>query len=217
MKEILILGGPTMWLLAICSIVTVTVVIERLLFFRSIRENGEKMMAYVSRSMTLSEFSTEAYARFKDKKGPVGTMIREFIAFTSGNRFVRDEAIERHLAKVGREYTAKMESNLYILRVMIVIAPLFGLLGTVLGIMESFNVLSMSAGLARPELVSAGIAEALLTTAAGLIVSIVAIVFQAYFEHRIDRNVELMEKTSDILVGLNTPTQQLGERRSMTA
>jgi biopolymer transport protein ExbB len=80
-----------------------------------------------------------------------------------------------------------------VLDTMITVAPLLGILGTVLGIITSFKMLG-SSGIADPKLVTAGIAQALITTATGLAISIIAVIPYNYFKTRIDRAVHVMEK-----------------------
>jgi biopolymer transport protein ExbB len=77
-----------------------------------------------------------------------------------------------------------------------VIAPMVGLLGTVFGMIKAFNVVSLDLAKAKPMLLAAGVAEALITTAAGLIIGIPAMAFYAYFRGRSTRLVSRLESVS---------------------
>ncbi len=80
-----------------------------------------------------------------------------------------------------------------VLDTMITVAPLLGILGTVIGIISSFKILG-TAGIADPKLVTAGIAQALITTATGLTISIVTVFPYNYFKSRIENAIHVMEK-----------------------
>ncbi|MCI5211636.1 MAG: MotA/TolQ/ExbB proton channel family protein, partial [Candidatus Electrothrix sp. ATG2] len=96
------------------------------------------------------------------------------------------EAEAQHLLK-------KMSQFMTVLDTMITVAPLLGILGTVIGIISSFKMLGTS-GMADPKLVTGGIAQALITTAAGLTISIVTVFPYNYFKSRIENAAHLMEK-----------------------
>ena len=92
-----------------------------------------------------------------------------------------------------------MNSNLRVLGAIANITPMMGLLGTVIGMIKAFNVISLS-GTGHPGLVASGISEALITTAAGMLVGIPALVLYHYFRGKIDRYVFEMEELSMQLV-----------------
>ncbi|MEJ2053839.1 MAG: MotA/TolQ/ExbB proton channel family protein, partial [Calditrichaceae bacterium] len=93
------------------------------------------------------------------------------------------------------EQRTKLEKNLNILGTLGNIAPLIGLFGTVVGIIRAFHSLSVS-GSAGPSVVAAGIAEALMTTAAGLVVAVPAVVFYNYYLRRVDTVMNEIESIS---------------------
>ena len=103
---------------------------------------------------------------------------------------------------VGKEEIFKMERRLNALDTIVTIAPLLGILGTVTGIINSFNVLAGLEGVVNHQLLSVGIAEALLTTATGLIIAIPSSAVYSYVNTLIDRNMADMSKRSSELLGL---------------
>lgn len=98
----------------------------------------------------------------------------------------------------------RLEKNMQILELIITIAPLLGLLGTVTGIISSFNVLGSLAGVSDPAALSLGIAEALITTAAGLIVAIPTQAMYTYLNGLVERHIAVMSRKSLDIVALAT-------------
>jgi biopolymer transport protein ExbB len=103
--------------------------------------------------------------------------------------------IERAIEGAGHHETALLTSNLRILGAIANLAPMLGLLGTVLGMIKAFNVISLS-GTGNPGLVASGISEALITTAAGLVIGIPTLAAYHFFRGKIDNFVFQMEEIS---------------------
>jgi biopolymer transport protein ExbB len=96
----------------------------------------------------------------------------------------------------GSRQAAALQSQIQYLMDVAVIAPMMGLLGTVFGMMRAFNVVAFDLAKAKPMLLAAGVAEALITTAAGLIIGIPAMMFYAYFRGRTSKLVSDLEVAS---------------------
>ena len=109
------------------------------------------------------------------------------------------DEIERAIEGAGQHEASLMNSNLRVLGAVANITPMMGLLGTVLGMIKAFNVISLS-GTGNPGLVASGISEALITTAAGMAVGIPALALYHYFRGKIDRYVFEMEEISFQLI-----------------
>ena len=109
------------------------------------------------------------------------------------------DEIERAIEAGGQHEASLMNSNLRVLGAVANITPMMGLLGTVIGMIKAFNVISLS-GTGNPGLVASGISEALITTAAGMLVGIPALVLYHYFRGKIDRYVFEMEEVAIQLV-----------------
>jgi biopolymer transport protein ExbB len=109
------------------------------------------------------------------------------------------DEIERAIEGAGQHEASLMNSNLRVLGAVANITPMMGLLGTVLGMIKAFNVISLS-GTGSPGLVASGISEALITTAAGMAVGIPALALYHYFRGKIDRYVFEMEEISFQLI-----------------
>ncbi len=109
------------------------------------------------------------------------------------------DEIERAIEGAGQHEASLLTSNLRVLGAVANITPMLGLLGTVFGMIKAFNVISQS-GTGNPGLVASGISEALITTAAGMLVGIPALALYHYFRGRIERFVFEMEEISFQLV-----------------
>ena len=105
------------------------------------------------------------------------------------------DEIERAIEGAGQHEASLLNSNLRVLGAVANITPMLGLLGTVFGMIKAFNVISQS-GTGNPGLVASGISEALITTAAGMLVGIPALALYHYFRGKIDRYVFEMEEIS---------------------
>ena len=103
--------------------------------------------------------------------------------------------IERAIEGAGQHEASLLNSNLRMLGLVANLAPMLGLLGTVLGMIKAFAVISQS-GTGNPGLVASGISEALITTAAGLMIGIPALALYHYFRGKIDRFIFEMEEIS---------------------
>jgi biopolymer transport protein ExbB len=116
------------------------------------------------------------------------------------------EVMKEAIGEVGRQVVAGLERYLNTLGTIASIAPLLGLLGTVFGMIKTFSAIT-SAGVSNPSILAGGIAEALITTAAGLTVAIPAVIFHRYFTGKVDCLIIEMEEQALKLVEV-----MLGER-----
>lgn len=169
-------GGPIMVPLIICSIISIAVIIERYFFFRRTDNNNFKLFKKISRFIEEEKY-TEAIRDLKGERGPVARIMATALTYRSNSNINFKEYIQN----TGDQEVAKMEKNLTVLEVIATISPLLGLLGTVLGIIDSFDILSLTGGTANPAQLSSGIARALLTTAAGLFIAIPSTIFYTHF------------------------------------
>lgn len=189
--QIIISGGPVMWPLVLCSLVVVTVIIERSLFWLVLeRYRNRKLMDHI---LTLAESGKWSEIREKSK-ATKDHVVRILVV----GILHRDYDMGRAMEAETEMLLQRMHRFMPVLDTMITVAPLLGILGTVLGIISSFKMLG-NEGIADPKLVTSGIAQALLTTAGGLIISIVALIPYNYFNTRIDRATHVIEKYGNSL------------------
>jgi len=137
----------------------------------------------------------------KRSKSQVAALIATAVAYSD----LPLDQLKEKLEDVGRAELFKMERRMVLLETVVNIAPLLGLLGTVTGIIRSFNVLGALEGLATPQDLSLGVAEALITTAAGLSIAIPAMAVYHWLSSIIDRRVaDMNRRTAEILEIIST-------------
>jgi len=186
MISLFIKGGPVMYALLACSIITTTVIIERVLFW--IREDLHRNRALVYNILELSRKGDWEAIR-QQVTGSKDYVIRILIAGILHKDFSMTKAMESAAA----DQVKRMRRYLYILDTMVTIAPLLGIFGTVTGVMTSFEALGIS-GIERPFAVTAGIAEVLICTASGLAIAIPSVFFYNYFNSKTEAAVVTIEK-----------------------
>lgn len=181
------LGGPMSIPLLIASITSLAVIIEKLIFFIRHKDNGFRLIKKIEMFVDDDDI-LGALNELKGKKGPNAKLLSTALAHYSED----PERIREVMQVVGEDEIQKMEKHLAILDVIAMISPLLGLLGTVIGIISSFNILGATAGTAAPAQISSGIAAALISTAIGLIIAIPTAIFYSYFTNKVDKRAHEM-------------------------
>lgn len=171
--------SPIMLALFVCSVLTFGYAIERLLYFWKRRGQPQQILANVLQHVRAGHHR-EAMWACRSTQHPFGGVANEVIR----NAHLPAPAQEEKLQIALSDARMEMERNLGILGTMGNTAPLIGLLGTVWGIMRAFHDMA-NTGSAGPSVVAAGVAEALLTTGAGLIVAVPAVVLYNHFVRKI--------------------------------
>ncbi|ACL69931.1 MotA/TolQ/ExbB proton channel family protein [Halothermothrix orenii] len=181
------LGGPMTIPLIIASIFGVAVILEKLIFFARYRDNSFRLIKKIELLVEEGDILT-ALNELKGERGPNAKLLSTALAHHSEE----PGRIKEVLQAVGEDEIKKMEKHLPILDVIATVSPLLGLLGTVMGIISSFNIMGAAAGAANPHQISAGIAEALISTALGLIIAIPTAVFYSYFANKVENKAHEM-------------------------
>jgi biopolymer transport protein ExbB len=122
-----------------------------------------------------------------------GSALGRMLAAGLVNRFHSREIMKEAIQDAGRQVVSGLERYLNTLGTIAAVAPLLGLLGTVIGMIDVFAVI-MQAGVGSPGQLAGGISKALITTAAGLSVAIPALIFHRYFNGRVDELIVGMEE-----------------------
>lgn len=197
LADIMQRGGPVMWPLAGCSIVLVFVLLRKALqwlFYRlAIRQGAEGWETIVK---LVQERKLEAALEAaRTCPSPYAFVFRRALR-------LKDVTLEEALESAGKAEVRRLASGLGVLDTLVTLSPMLGILGTVTGIISSFAVLG-TAGVEDPTGVAGGIAEALITTAAGLIVSISALiplnggrVLHKAFVRKLEAELSRLEKQS---------------------
>jgi len=175
----LVKGGPTMVVLAIMSVLAVAIVFERLFFFATQHADSKALLRQLGQKIAADDLAGAAKL-CQQSKGMLPRILEFGLARGEKNRADITDALSIALM----ENLNALERNLSIIGTIAVIAPFVGLFGTVLGIIHAFEDIAAK-GNTSPAVVSAGVSEALFTTAAGLGVAVIAVVFFNYFKTRI--------------------------------
>ncbi|HWR39844.1 MAG TPA: MotA/TolQ/ExbB proton channel family protein [Patescibacteria group bacterium] len=177
----LLKGGWMMIPLALCSIAAVAVIIERYLYFRRIGagDGPDKVLGLVGEGRL-----EEALEIAQSSSLP--TM--KILAAGIGQQHNPTKAMEAE----GIAELADLKGGLPILDTIVTLSPLLGLLGTILGMISSFKIMSFSE-IGQPHAVTGGVAEALIATATGITVAVLALIPYNYFYRRVEREVEIIE------------------------
>ena len=193
MLHYLEVGGPILWVLVIISIGAFAVVLERIVFFARNEKNIGDTFKDEILSLVANKKIDEAIALCDTKKSCVASAIKKFLQKAPKGIDVQD--YEFILKEVTNQEISPYERRLNLLASVMSISPMLGLLGTVTGMIRAFtNISKYGAGDAA--VVADGIAEALLTTAAGLMIAIPVIVVYNY----LNRRLEKMENEIDDVV-----------------
>ncbi|MBI4418193.1 MAG: MotA/TolQ/ExbB proton channel family protein [Ignavibacteriales bacterium] len=216
--DLFLKGGILMYPILFCSIIALVIVVERFLILRKSAIDAGQFMLKL-RSVLQRGNIMEGINFCSRSSAPLANILRKGLTkFPEGHDRIR-EAIEN----AGKEETFKLEHRLGILASIAGIAPLLGFLGTVTGMIGAFRTIQERGGAVNPGDLAGGIWEALLTTAFGLLVGIVAYGFYNYFVNRVGRFVYEMENGSeeflDLVVSgqLDTEPEKEAPRRKSSA
>ena len=180
--------------IVLCSIVALAIVGERLWALQRKRVIPKHLVAQIWHWHSLNQLGEEQISSIK-KSSSLGRVLAAGLSNMHNSRDVMKESIE----EVGRHEVHEMERYLNTLGTVASISPLLGLLGTVVGMIKVFSVITHE-GVGNPAVLSGGISQALITTAAGLSVAIPALMFYRYLRGRVEELVVSMEQEAIKLV-----------------
>lgn len=179
-------GGPVMYLLAICSFAVIAITVERFSYYKNAAADTQ---TFLTKLQPLLERRRTAEAIQLCEKTP---KIITQLALEGLRAYTRGSHLENSLESAAQLSAAKLRESLNFLSAIVTLSPLFGLLGTVIGMIHSFSVFNVQAG--QPMAITGGVGEALIATATGLCVAVMALVSHTYFSHRLDQFVTDMEQ-----------------------
>lgn len=178
----------------LCSILSLTIIVERFLSLRVKKIAPPNLAEQIIKLHQKNRITSEAIEKLH-KNSPLGRILASGLRNMYGPRDIMKESIEEE----GRQVVLELERFLNTLGTIASITPLLGLLGTVIGMIKVFAVIT-SLGVGDPKILADGISEALITTAAGLSVAIPTVMFYRYFRGRVDELLLKMEAQAVYLV-----------------
>ena len=179
MTDFILAGGPFMWPLLACSVLIITISVERLWFLqeRLVNPNGltNQIVNLFNKDLISNKQSNEIA-----ELSSLGFLLVSVIQYKDLPR----QNLESKIEEKAIEVKFLLERNLNMLGTIATISPLLGLLGTVVGMITAFTGLTETTG-ANPDLLAEGISQALITTAFGLFIAVPGLVLHKYFEHKV--------------------------------
>jgi biopolymer transport protein ExbB len=181
-------GGIVMIPLLICSLISLALTIERILFWAKLK--SREVLREILTHVEQGEFD-QALKLGKTSQQPIARVMAAGIAH-------RNPAPAKAMEAAAQAEIPVLKRRLGVLDTIVTLAPLLGLLGTVVGMIGSFDVMA-DVGIGQPHAITGGVAEALIATATGLLIAILTLVSYNYFTARAEREMDQMEHFSSSL------------------
>ncbi len=194
MLELFKAGGWLMIPLFICSVISIAIIAERFWSLQTKRIAPPELVTQIWQWLKYNQVDQNRIKALQ-ANSPLGQILAAGLTNRSSSREITKESIE----DIGRHVTVALERNLNTLGTVAAISPLIGLLGTVIGMIKVFAVITAQ-GVGNPETLAGGISEALITTATGLVVAIPSLIFYRYFRGKISKLVVGMEEQAMQLI-----------------
>ena len=184
----LLRGGPVMWPLFFCGLISVAVMIERFLAIGAAVRDNEALMAQISELLRAGQ-AAAALEFCENSPGRIAKVV------ASGLRTTHLDHVwmERSMEEMALKELPGLYERLSVLDTIVTLAPLLGLLGTVTGMIHAFHVVGSAAGLSNPNAITGGVSEALVATSAGLTIAIFTLPAYNFLTERVKQNVGEME------------------------
>ena len=186
-------GGPVMYLLLVCSVAVAAIGIERYRFYRYAERGSESFLERLAEVLKGSALDRAREVCSEEHSALGG------VASAGVEAAARGEDVELALDVAYSDAAMRLRANLNYLSMIVTLAPLLGLLGTISGMIESFSIFNLQAG--QPLAITGGIGEALVATATGLCVAIFALIVHTYFAQRLDESLAVLERACAIVLG----------------
>ena len=198
MNEFITAGGPFMWPLLACSILIISISIEKLWFLQSRLVSPKGLSNQIMNLLNNDLLSNKQAAEISNLSS-LGFLLINCIKYKNLPR----ENLESKIEEKAIEVKYFLERRLSMLGTIATISPLLGLLGTVVGMITAFTGLTETSG-ANPDLLAAGISQALITTAFGLLIAVPGLVLHKYFEQKINYLlINLQKEVSEFIDIIN--------------
>jgi biopolymer transport protein ExbB len=196
MLELFKAGGWLMLPLFACSVIAIGIIAERFWSLQTKRIAPPELITQIWQWLQYDQVDKNRISALQ-QDSPLGQILAAGLINRDNTREITKEGIE----DVGRHVTLSLERNLNTLGTIAAITPLLGLLGTVIGMIKVFAVITTE-GVGNPETLAGGISEALITTATGLVVAIPSLIFYRFFRGKISYLVVDMEEQALKLIEL---------------
>ena len=206
--DLILKAGPFLWPIVIASVIGLAIFLERAQAFLRYRSEHDELVGDVVELAKKGRLDAAANA-CKVTGGPVANVLGTLVRALNRPKDEREQIV----TVSGNKEVRQMERGLRGIAVIARIAPLLGLLGTVVGLVEAFLAVSTMVGPPDPSVLASGIWQALLTTVAGLLVAIPAILSHEWLQSRVDEvSFQMQEAVTEVLAAVGTPAGEAHDR-----
>jgi len=202
LPKLVTLGGPVMWILLVTSAIAISVFIERLLHYHRAQINSMEFIEGI-RNVLRQANVVEAISICDATPGPVARLVKAAVLSRDSGR----EGVREALEEAGLMEVPRLEEKLNLLATIAQIAPLIGLFGTTLGMIDTFGVVSTNGLYAETADLARGVWKSLVCTATGLGIAIPSYAAYNYLVSRVNSIVLDMEKASTEIVNIVSETK----------
>jgi biopolymer transport protein ExbB len=210
MFDLIAKGGIVLWVIMVLSVVGAAIIIERILYFRRISVDEDKLFQRIKASVEKGHFD-EAMSICDNNLSPLSALIKVGIEHREYPELAQKEVLK----DAANQEVPKLERNVSALGTIAHIAPLLGLLGTVTGTMQAFGVLGRFGAVADPSILAKGVSEALVTTVAGIVVAVPAVIFYNYLVTKVNLILIKMEnQVTALILMINSGKRRSDARRT---
>ena len=185
-------GGSVMYLLFMISVAIAAICIERLNFYNYAAADCDNFLDSLENNLANQNLNAVANFCHNEKN------LASEVAFAGIFAALNKKNIELALETAYSEAAMKLRARLNYLSMFVTLSPLLGLLGTIFGMIDAFNIFNLQAG--QPMAITGGIGEALIATATGLCVAIFALIVHTYFAQKLDEILTKLEKAENIVL-----------------
>lgn len=186
-------GGPIMYLILLCSLLVVIIGVERHLYYKAVKTDMNGFWDKLTPELERRDWDA-ASETCRQAGGVVAEVAIKGIECFQNDVYHLESVLEGEASMA----IAGLRENLNHLSEIVTVAPLLGLLGTVIGMITSFSVMNVKTG--QPMAITGGVGEALVATASGLCVAILAMAVYSFFTHLLDRNISQIEQVCTLLI-----------------
>jgi biopolymer transport protein ExbB len=210
MLQFLEQGGLVLWILMALMALTICLIIERLLYFKKITVDEAKLYKRVKVTIEKGHIE-EALAICEQNMSPFAALLKTGIENRDYPRTIQKEFLEDAAA----QEEPRLEKNIATIGTIANIAPLIGLMGTVIGTMRSLGVLGKFGAISDPSVLASGLSEALINTVGGIIVAVFAVIFHNYLTNKVNNLILKLEgQVNTLILMINkSKTAWSGEER----
>lgn len=202
-------GGWMMYPLLLLSLIAFAVIVERGIAFRQMGDLAPGLLTEVIQ-LCKEEYFEQALQVCRARRGPLASCLAVILL----HRELPVSKVERWVEETGQEYFTRLEHFLPLLDTATTIAPLMGLLGTILGMIGAFNAISLQQSHGNNDAVLRGVAEALYATASGIMIAVICFIAYNYFAARLRTITAETEMASTRLLNLLSDSHFHGEQIS---